>query len=45
MAWYMIVAWSFSNPRWLARLQKHVVWLDRAFGVILIALAVRLVAG
>ena len=45
MGWYMIVAWSFSNPRWLARLQQNVVWLERIFGVILIALAVRLLAG
>lgn len=42
IAWYMIVAWSFSNPRWLGYLQRNVVWLERAFGVILIALAVRL---
>lgn len=45
MGWYMIVAWSFSNPRWLGRLQRNVVWLERAFGVILIALAIRLLAG
>jgi len=45
MGWYMFVAWSFSNPRWLGRLQRNVVWLERAFGVILIALAVRLLAG
>ena len=45
MAWYMIVAWSFSNPRWLGRLQQNVVWLERIFGVILIALAARLLAG
>jgi len=45
MGWYMVVAWLFSNPRWLGRLQANVVWLERIFGVILIALAVRLVAG
>lgn len=45
MGWYIIVAWSFSNPRWLGHLQRNVVWLERAFGVILIALAVRLLAG
>ncbi len=45
MAWYMVVAWSFSNPRWLGYLQKNVVWLERVFGVILIALAIRLLAG
>lgn len=45
MGWYMIVAWSFSNPRWLGRLQHNSVWLERIFGVILIALAIRLLAG
>ena len=45
MGWYLIVAWSFSNPRWLGRLQQNVVWLERAFGLILIALAIRLLAG
>jgi threonine/homoserine/homoserine lactone efflux protein len=45
MAWYMIVAWLFSNPRWLGRLQENVVWLERIFGVVLIALALRLLAG
>jgi len=45
MGWYVIVAWSFSNPRWLGRLQKNQVWLERIFGVILIALAIRLLAG
>lgn len=45
MAWYVIVAWSFSNPRWLGKLQKNAVWLERIFGVILIALALRLFAG
>lgn len=42
MAWYVIVAWSFSNPRWLGKLQANVVWLDRIFGVVLIALSVRI---
>lgn len=45
MGWYLIVAWLFSNPRWLGGLQKNVVWLERAFGVILIALAARLLVG
>lgn len=45
MGWYMFVAWSFSNPRWLGMLQKNVVWLERIFGVVLIALAVRLFLG
>jgi len=45
MAWYMLVALSFSNPRWLGCLKKNVVWLERTFGLILIALAVHLLAG
>jgi len=45
MAWYVLVAWTFSNPLWLGKLQKNVVWLERIFGVILIALALRLLAG
>ena len=45
MSWYMIVAWSFSHPRMLGRLQQNVVWLERIFGIILIALALRLIAG
>jgi len=44
MGWYMIVAWLFSNPRWLGRLQQNFVWIERAFGVVLIALAIRLLA-
>ncbi len=45
MGWYTFVAWSFSNQRWLGRLQKNVVWLERIFGVVLIALAARLLLG
>jgi threonine/homoserine/homoserine lactone efflux protein len=45
MAWYVVVALSFSNPRWLGYLQKNVTWLERVFGVILIALALNLLAG
>ena len=44
MGWYMIVAWLFSSPRWLGRLQQNFVWIERAFGVVLIALAIRLLA-
>ncbi len=40
--WYVIVAWLFSNPRWLAILQQKAVWLDRIFGVVLIGLASKL---
>jgi len=43
--WYLLVAWLFSNPRWLASLQRRAVWLERIFGVVLVALAGRLVAG
>jgi threonine/homoserine/homoserine lactone efflux protein len=44
MGWYIIVAWLFSNPRWLGKLQQNSVWLERAFGIVLIALAVRILA-
>ncbi|MEJ2044078.1 MAG: LysE family translocator [Reinekea sp.] len=40
--WYLIVAWLFSNPRWLSSLQQQAVWLERIFGVVLIGLASRL---
>ncbi len=42
MGWYVLVAWTVSNPRWLRQLQKGGVWMDRAFGLVLIALAIRL---
>ena len=45
MGWYLIVAMSFSYSRWLGWLQQNVVWLERTFGLILIALAIRLLAG
>ncbi len=45
MGWYVIVAWSFSNPRWLGYLQRNVVWFERAFGLVLIALAMRFLIG
>lgn len=41
--WYLAVAWGVSNPAWLPWLQARSVWLDRAFGVVLLALAGRLV--
>jgi len=41
-AWYLIVAWLFSTPRLLDMLQRHSVWFERLFGVILLALATRL---
>lgn len=43
MGWYLLVAWLFSSPRWLARLQARAVWFERLFGIILIALAGRLI--
>jgi len=42
MAWYSAVAWLFSSPRWLLVLQRNSVWFERLFGVILLALATRL---
>jgi len=42
MAWYSTVAWLFSTPRWLNFLQCNTVWFERLFGVILLALASRL---
>jgi threonine/homoserine/homoserine lactone efflux protein len=42
-AWYLLVAWLLSNPRWLGRLQANTVWLERVFGIILLAFAARLV--
>ena len=41
--WYVIVAWVFSNERWLKKLQRRAVWLDRCFGLILLSLAIQLV--
>lgn len=43
--WYLIVAWLFSSPRWLQRLQQYSLWFERLFGAILVALAGRLVVG
>lgn len=43
--WYLIVAWLFSNPRWLDALKRQTVWLERIFGGILVLLAGRLVMG
>jgi threonine/homoserine/homoserine lactone efflux protein len=45
IAWYLIVAWSISKPRWLGRLQKNSQWIERIFAVVLFALAMRLIAG
>lgn len=43
-AWYLLVAVMVTQPKWLGALQKHAVWIDRAFGIILLVLAMRLVA-
>lgn len=43
MVWYVLVATMFSSPRWLKSLQRNAVWFERAFGVILLALAGRLI--
>ena len=42
MAWYAVVAWLFSSPRWLEKLKRNAIWFERLFGVILLALATRL---
>ncbi|WP_328185862.1 LysE family translocator [Marinobacter sp. OP 3.4] len=43
--WYLTVAWLFSNRRMLGGLQRNVVWLERFFGALLVALAGRLAVG
>jgi threonine/homoserine/homoserine lactone efflux protein len=42
-AWYLLVAWLLSNPLWMDRLRAKTVLVERVFGVILLALAARLV--
>lgn len=44
-AWYVLVACLFSNPRWFDHLRRNAVWFERLFGVILVALAGRLLLG
>lgn len=39
MSWYICVAWLFSRPAWLARLQASSLWLERIFAVILLLVA------
>jgi threonine/homoserine/homoserine lactone efflux protein len=41
--WYLLVAWLFSRPQWLARLRGGAVWVERLFGAVLLGLAARLV--
>jgi len=43
--WYLMVAWLFSNPRWLDALKQRAVWFERVFGAVLVGLAGRLVVG
>ena len=43
MGWYALIAWGFSNERWYGWLQERSVWFERAFGVVLLGLAARLV--
>jgi threonine/homoserine/homoserine lactone efflux protein len=45
LAWYLAVAWLCSSPRWLDRLRKRLLLLERLFGLVLLALAVRVVLG
>lgn len=40
--WYVLVAWLFSNERWLGVLQQKAIWLDRIFGIVLMSLAGKL---
>lgn len=43
--WYVIVAWLFSNPRWLKKLHAHTQRIERLFGAVLIGLAGKLALG
>lgn len=43
--WYVIVALAFSHGPWLNTLKKNSYWLDRVFGVLLIALAIKMLSG
>jgi len=42
-AWYLLAAWLLSSPLWMDRLRAKTVVVERVFGVILLALAARLV--
>lgn len=41
--WYLLVAFIFSHPAWLPRLQARVILFERLFGVVLLLLAASLV--
>ncbi len=43
--WYVLVAVGLSHSRVLPWLQRHAHWVNRLTGVLLIALALRVVAG
>jgi threonine/homoserine/homoserine lactone efflux protein len=43
MGWYISVAWLFSRPKWLKYLQHYSHSLERVFGIILIALAAKII--
>jgi threonine/homoserine/homoserine lactone efflux protein len=43
MAWYLLVAWVFSRPGWIERLQENAIWFERLFGVVLLGLGAKLV--
>jgi len=43
--WYVLVAVGLSHSRVLPWLQRHAHWINRITGVLLIALALRVVAG
>lgn len=39
--WYLLVALLLSQSRWLSWFTRHAIWFDRISGVVLIALALR----
>jgi len=43
MMWYLLVAWLFSSQRWLESLRRKAIWFERIFGLVLLALAARLI--
>lgn len=45
MSWYMSVAWFFSQPLWLERLERYSLWVERAFSLILMGFALKLLLG
>ncbi|MCE0731850.1 LysE family transporter [Halomonas sp. G15] len=44
-AWYVLVALGLSHSRVLPWLQAHAHWINRATGVLLLALAARVISG